>query len=348
MEQPTQLNHMLDLMTQPGFCVRDGRILQVNPAARGLLIEPGTEVRALIATGEQEYAAFSGGCLYLGLDIGGRIWGACVTRTPQGDVFLLDDAPDHKELNALALAAQSLRGPLSQVMAAAGSIGDDQAESTQLGRLNKGLSQVLRLVNNMSDALLYTTLFQPELVNITAVFEEIFEKARHLLAQSGLTVQYAGPDEDIPCAADVQQLERAILNMLSNAARFTPCGGTITARLSQRGKLLQLTVEDSGEGIPQEILGQVFHRYLRQPTLEDGRYGLGLGLALVRTAALNHGGTVLIDRPGGTRITLTLTPDRSGSGNLRSPIFRVDYASGRDHALMELSQVLPSELYEKN
>lgn len=346
MEQP--IEQMLDMMVQPGFCVRDGRIELANPAARGLLVEPGDQILPLLATGQEEYAAFAGGCLYLVLDLGGRRRGASVTRMEGWDVFLIDEEPESRELNALALAAQNLRAPLGSILLAASEISRSGELTAQAGRLNRGLNQLLRMVNNMSDALMYASVSQKELVNLTAVFHETFEKAQTLLAQTGLTLRYDGPGENLLGLADTQQLERAVLNILANAAKFLGGSGSISAKLTHKGRMLRLSIEDDGPGIPDEILNQIFRRYLRQPALEDSRYGLGLGMVLVRTAAANHGGTVLIDNPGGARITMTMALEPADSADLCSPVLMVDYAGGWDHALMELSGVLPSELYEKN
>ena len=113
--------------------------------------------------------------------------------------------------------------------------------------------------------------------------------------------------------------------------------------------MLQLQIQDNGSGIAQDILGNVFYRYLRQPAIEDSRFGLGLGMVMIRSAAASHGGTVLIDQPEGTgtRITLTLAIRQNGGNMLRSNVLRVDYAGELDHGLVELADCLPSELYEK-
>jgi hypothetical protein len=81
--------------------------------------------------------------------------------------------------------------------------------------------------------------------------------------------------------------------------------------------------------------------------LEDARSGLGLGLALVRCAARVHQGTVLIDHPGniGTRVTISFPISTSSIAMVRSNITRTDYAGGWDHGLLELSDVMPPELY---
>ena len=122
----------------------------------------------------------------------------------------------------------------------------------------------------------------------------------------------------------------------------------MAAKLTRNGRMLRLSVTDSGSGIAQSVRSSVFSRYLRQPALEDSRYGIGLGMVLIRTAAAHHGGAVLIDQPEGvgTRITMTMSIRQSKQATLRSNVLRVDYAGERDHGLIELSECLPTELYE--
>ena len=69
---------------------------------------------------------------------------------------------------------------------------------------------------------------------------------------------------------------------------------------------------------------------------------------IIRTAAAHHGGAVLIDQPEGvgTRITMTMSIRQSKQATLRSNVLRVDYAGEQDHGLIELSECLPTELYE--
>jgi K+-sensing histidine kinase KdpD len=142
-------------------------------------------------------------------------------------------------------------------------------------------------------------------------------------------------------------LERAVYNILSNAIKFTPKGGTIEAKLALKGSMLCLSVQDSGSGIPQELRDHVYTRFQRGPALEDGRFGIGLGMVLIRSTASAHGGTVLIDHPGqtGTRITMTMDVRRGTGNTLRSGLLRMDYAGEQDHSLIELSDILPPEAY---
>ncbi len=346
MEIQKEVSGMLEQISQPGFCVMEHRIAVLNTAARGLFLTAGTQVDTLLVTGQAEYAAFTGGCLYLTLRVGEQDRGAVVTRVGAADLFLLDPDLGSGELRSLALAAQELRKPLSNMMATMEYLPQTKDLADQLASLNQGLYQLLRVVGNMSDAGRQSS--RQELRNIGALLEDLFDKGVLLARQAGLTLHYQGLEETVYCLVDEEQLERAVLNLLSNAMKFTPAGGTIQAALTRQGRMLRLSIRDSGKGIPEALRGSLFTRYLRQPTLEDYRYGLGLGLVLVRSAATAHGGTVLIDQPGetGTRVTLTLAIRQNTDAGLRSPILRVDYAGERDHALVELADCLPEEVYQ--
>lgn len=349
MENQKENSTMLNMIIRPGFRVRDNRITEANQAAQALLLTPGTDVRSLLLTGEEEYAAFQGGCLWLKLSIFSQSFGASVRRMDGADLFLLDQESDDGALRALALAARELREPLANIMLAAKSlVPEDPGSREQAARLSRGLHQLLRIVGNMSDAGTAAASRQ-EIRDIGSVFAEIFEKAGVMVEQTGVHLSYQGLSETVYCLADADQLERAVLNTLSNAIKFTPKDGSISASLTRRGRMLRLSIQDTGSGIAENILGNLFSRYLRQPGIEDSRYGIGLGLVLIRSAAASHGGTVLIDRPEGTgtRITLTLAIRQNSDGMLRSPAMRVDYTGEWDHCLTELSECLPLSAYEK-
>lgn len=354
MEENKETLGVLDLMIRPAFCVKNQKIVKVNSAAEGLTLSTGTDISTLLQTGREEYAAFDGGCLYLMLNIAGQSTGASVTRIDDFDVFTLEQDTDQAELRSMALAARELREPLSSVMITAdrlfpmSALEEDTEIREQVARLNRGLFQMLRILGNMSDAGRSSAVSRQESREIGSLFREIFEKAENLIAHTGLTLTYEGLPDTIYCLADAEQLERAVLNILSNAIKFTPKGGTIEARLTRKGRFLRLSVQDSGSGIAESVQGSIFGRYLRQPSLEDSRFGIGLGMVLIRSAATNHGGAVLIDQPAGkgTRITMTLAIRQNKDAVLHSPVMRVDYAGERDHGLLELSDCLPVALYE--
>lgn len=353
MEQFHSALGMLDLMREPAFCVQGGIIIKVNPSAAAFLIESGTNVQTLLHTGAEEYASFSGGCLYLTLSIAGHNMGASVIRMQDFDVFTLEQDETDAHLQALALAARELREPLSNVMTIADKLFPaaefDSKEQQQVSHINRGLFQMLRIISNMSDAGRYAadTGARQEVRDICAVLEEIFHRAAVLADHTGVSVHYTGYPESVYTLADAQKLERMVFNILSNAIKFTATGGTVTATLTRRGTRMYLSVCDSGSGIADNLQGNIFSRYTREPGVEDSRYGLGLGMVLIRSTAALHGGTVLVDHPEGhgTRITVSFAI-RQGDATLRSPKLRIDYAGERDHGLIELSDVLPAHLYD--
>ena len=357
MKQSTHAVEMINLMMQPAFCVQDGIIHSVNQEALSLLLCRGQAVADLLLTGREEYAEFSGGCLYLTVHVCQRIWGATVSRVDGLDIFVLEPDQDHSQLQTLALAAQELREPLSSVMTVADrlfpamDVSNAPDLENQIARINRGLFHMLRLVSNMSDACRYAREAgaRMETREITGVLDEIFQKAAGLLEHTGISLEFSNLPSTLFCIISQERLERSIYNILSNAVKFTPSGGHITAKAALRGNKLYLQIQDSGSGIPDTVRGNVFARYLRSPGIEDGRHGIGLGLVLVRATAALHGGTVLMEQPeeGGTRVTMTLSVQQDRSGLIRSNRFRVDYAGERDHGLLELSDTLPHTLYRK-
>lgn len=347
---------MLDLLTNPAFYVKDGMVIRTNQAARGIPIADGTPVVQLISIGVEEYEAFTGGCLYLQLQLGSEV-GAYVTKLDGMDVFVVEKDEEFAELQAMALAAQEIRQPLASLMAMTDQLfpllrGSDVPEADeQVARINKSLYQMLRIVSNMSDAYGYCTCSnsRQEPRDIPQLLQEIFEAVIPLAQAAGIQMEFSNTAGSIYSLADPERLERAISNILSNAIKFTPAGGVIQAQLVRRGHRLYLTVSDNGNGIPEDLRASVYRRYQRQPGLEDGRFGIGLGMVMIRSVASQHGGTVLLEQDdSGVRLTMTLAIRQDTEGRVRTPVMRVDYAGERDHRLIELSESLPAHLYGPN
>lgn len=356
MEQKEDIFAMLDQLDRPAFFVKDGRILRGNAAAEAYLLTRDIPVERLLSTGQQEYPAFQGGCLHLRLRVAGGTHSATVTRVGEMDMFTLDMAEDGAELQAMALAAQELRQPLTSVMTVADRLfpvagtDPDPALQDQIARINRGLFQMLRIIGNMSDAYRYSidasTSMQTQ--DATALIEELFLASAALVEHAGVQLEYVGPQESVYCLLDWEKLERAISNIISNAVKFSPKGSRVTAKLTHRGNMLYLTVQDGGEGVAENLRGRVYDRFQRAPGIEDGRCGIGLGMVLIRAAAAIHGGTVLMERSGGNRITLTVAVRQSKDTFVRTNRLLVDYAGEWDHRLIELSDVLPADVYRKD
>lgn len=356
MENTQNMVAMLNQIYSPAFLVQNGTIAHINEAASQRLIAVGTPVQELLITGAMEYPEFRDGCLYLTLRIDGKSCGTSVTKMVDYDLFVLEQDADQQELASMALSAQELRNPLSNVMAIAdnlfplSSAENDPHTQSQIARINRGLYQMLRIVSNMSDAYRYSQDASPqlELRDVTSVLQEIFDRNQALVCHTEISLSFQNSSECILSLVDTEKLERAVNNLISNSLKFTRTGGRIDAALTRRGRMLYLTVTDSGSDLRSQNLN-VFHRYLRLPGIEDGRFGIGLGMVLIRAAAVAHGGTVLMESlpQGGTRTTMTMLIRQPSDTTVRSAILPIDYLGGRNHSLIELSEHLPASLYQK-
>lgn len=354
MEEFRSYHSILDFMNQPAFVVRDGSIVQVNQSARNRMLEAGMPIASLIVTGQEELAEYQSGILYLTLKSADQVLDATVTDLHEGLLFVLDQDGTSPELRAMSLAAMQLRSPMSsllmslQALNAEPALQENKDLKEQLSRMNRGLYQMLRMVSNMSDASRYseTKLSNLELVDAQSAFREIFLKAQSMLSGISQAVEFHDLTEREFCMLDMEKLERAVYNLLSNAVKYTPADGRITVHLTKKGNHLCLTVENTAEPGLSPLRSDLFRMFAREPSLEDGRTGIGLGMMLVRLAASAHEGTVLVSQTESTTcVKMQLAIRKPGSTMLSSPIMRVDYAGERDHGLVELSDILPSQLF---
>lgn len=356
MEHSNGTAEMLEKLSCPAFLTNNGIITCANRSALSRQIQINTDVRELICAGGDEYTQYNDGTLYIALCLNNTTYNASISKVGQEHLFCLTSDCEEPELRAFAVAAQYLREPLSNALLGIEELipnkdMQNNPESMQhLSQINRSLHQLLRAVCSMSDASRYTNpqSANMQMQNLTKLFSEILEKAASLAADTGIKINYTIPGKPVLCLADAEKLERAVLNLISNAIKNTPKGGTIDATLRQSGSKLLFILNDTGNGIAPQEQASVFTNFLREPALGNPSSGIGLGMSIVRSVAAIHGGAVLIDHPGetGTRVTMTLAIKHTEEDMLRSPVLLpVDYSGGRDHALLELSDVLPNSSY---
>ena len=355
METMKHLFPWLDLIDRPAFCVKGGIVEAVNTAAEHRLLRVGMDIHEIVTDHWEAYEAFENGSLYLTITIGDLPYNASVSRTEEYDIFLIYQDAEDDQLHTLALAAQQLRIPLSNVMTVTDRLLADLDNANpdtqqQASQINHGLFQLLRIISNMSDAGSYKSAPTSgmQTIDLTAVVDELMEKALAISADVGINLSYTGPNTPILGLAYEEKLERAIYNLISNALKFSTAGGTVEAKLTKNGNMACFTISNlSAEAIDDHSL---WNRYRREPSIEDSRFGLGLGMTLISAVATAHGGTVLVDHPNPleTRVTMTIAITKENAAVVRSPILRIgDYAGGRDKALLELSEILTTDSYKK-
>lgn len=261
--------------------------------------------------------------------------------------------PDQNQLAALFpnVAAQ-LRGALGTLHLAAAQLApaaareQDPALDAKAALMDQSYYQVLRLVNSLSAAgsLMDDTPLKLQDRDLVDLVGELCEKAAALAPLRGLELRFVCALERHICAVAPEAIEQLLYQLLSNAFKFTPAGGTVTVELRVVRKQVLLSVADTGCGIPEERLPSLFDRYLHAELMDPAPHGLGLGLPLCRRIAERHGGTLMAEsHPGkGSRFTLSL-PDKQVGGGVSDLPF--DYAGGFNRTLLALADALPAEAF---
>jgi signal transduction histidine kinase len=235
----------------------------------------------------------------------------------------------------LAILAHELRNPLAPLrMGVDILIQHKHAESppivnNTLARMDRQLDHVVRLIDDLMDiSRISRGVFelQRHRVDLAEIVRGSIENERPLVdrRKHDLSIELA---EAIPTHADGTRVAQIIGNLLHNAAKFTPDGGTISVELARDAGDAVLRIRDTGEGIPTAQLERVFDMFARiERTAASADRGLGIGLALARRLAEMHGGTLVASSEGvgkGTTFTLRLPivdaqhAERSASGVAR-------------------------------
>jgi signal transduction histidine kinase len=213
----------------------------------------------------------------------------------------------------VAWASHDLRTPLASVQAMLEALEDGLAEPQHY--LPALREQVERL------GMLVEDLFELARIDAGALTLELHEAPLSSLVDSclrGLEAEAqarrvslgADVDDEVTVLCAPEQVERVLFNLLTNALRHTPSDGTVAVRAESRAQDVEVTVEDTGDGLAPEAVSRMFDRFWRGDrarTTEAGA-GAGLGLAIARGLVEAHGGRIWAEpRPeGGTRVSFTL------------------------------------------
>ena len=193
-------------------------------------------------------------------------------------------------------------GPLEDLQSEAhGSLSPAAHESVDLALRNS--RRLLHLVNQLLDVAKLEagelTLDRspldlgPWLASLALAFTPLAERRR-----TAFTVET--PDEPVVVSADPDALEGVVANLLSNAFKFTPAGGSVALSLVAEGGVARLAVADTGPGVPADALPHLFERFYRvDESASDVQAGTGIGLALARDLVDLHGGTIDVESTQG-------------------------------------------------
>lgn len=261
------------------------------------------------------------------------------------------DESQNKLAALLPDIASRIRGHLSSLyLAAAQAIPAEERErdpalDARAAILDQSFYRLLRLTNSLTSAeyLVEDAEFTLRDADLVKLVSEVCEASADLAELLGIELRFVCAMERRVCALRAAAVEQLLYQLLSNALKYTPNGGTVTVELKKRGDRLLLSVTDTGRGIPPEQLDRLFEGPSPSRVMDPER-GLGLGLLICRAIAQKHGGSIAaVSTPGkGSCFTVSL-PDRQVGGAL-SDVTSL-YDSGFNRPLLELADALPSGAY---
>jgi signal transduction histidine kinase len=249
---------------------------------------------------------------------GGRGGGAHrVARKPQGVLLLAPLGSSGARLDLTRLVAHELRTPLTAIVGHAEILESCDPVDEVLWRRSRDFiaTEAQRLARLVDDLLSLSRLeAAPPLlrtINVRTVAESALSRSFDQAETAGLSLALEAPPSLPRVRADPDRLEQALVNLLDNAIKYTPAGGTATARLTSEGGYVRVEISDTGPGISPEDLPHLFEPLYRAGNVR-GLPGTGLGLTIVRAILDQHGAPISVrSMPGqGTTFTFRLPAAR--------------------------------------
>jgi PAS domain S-box-containing protein len=201
----------------------------------------------------------------------------------------------------LAMLSHELRNPLAPISNAVQLLRFEQRNENPFQQqaraiIERQVGVLKHLVDDLLEVSRITTgrvRLRRELVTVSGIVEGAVETARPLIDQRRHDLTVSLPPEPIWLHADATRLEQVVVNLLTNAAKYTEEGGHVWLTVQQEGDACVLRVRDTGTGIAPELLPRIFELFTQaERSLGRSQGGLGIGLALVQRLTELHGGTV--------------------------------------------------------
>ena len=266
------------------------------------------------------------GQLDVHVDMSGRDEMAELAETFNSMVLQLKAASQkQQELDTLrkdliAWVSHDLQTPLASIQAIVEALADGMVEDPETSQ--RYLRTAQREIQSLST--LIDDLFQMaqidagglqlelEINSLADLISDAIESLSRIAQQKNIQLEGKVQKDLDPVTLDAQKISRVLSNLISNALRHTPAGGSVTVEGSRSGNRIELRVSDTGEGIPEEDLPRIFDRFYRgeKSRNRDGG-GAGLGLSIVKGIVDAHGGHIHVQNldSGGTRFMIILPKD---------------------------------------
>jgi PAS domain S-box-containing protein len=258
-----------------------------------------------------------------------RMLGIVADITERKELQQAMQEADRRKNEFLATLAHELRNPLAPILNSLHLLKSARSDAAQFERahaiIERQAHHLVRLVDDLLDVSRFTSgriNLQQDDLDLRDVLATALEASEPEIAAAGHALVVDLPDSPLVVNGDATRLAQVFLNLLNNAAKYTPSGGRIELRTECLGDLVRVTVCDNGIGIDPEQITSMFQMFVQGPRGSDqAQGGLGVGLSLARQLLQLHGGSISAHSDGegkGSRFVVTL-PLVAGSAGV-SPL----------------------------
>lgn len=220
----------------------------------------------------------------------------------------------------LGMAAHDLRTPLAVIRSYSEFLRDEAADALDAEQrefVNAILDAsrfMLAIVNDLLDVAGFEAgvlRLELEETDLVGLLHDNLALNRVLATRKGVALELDAPRDALPIAVDARKIHQVLNNLLGNAVKFSPPGGTVRVRLAAGGDAARVTVSDQGAGIAADDLPHIFQPFgrARRPGT-SGEPSTGLGLAIVRRIIEGHGGQVSVSSESGQGASFAVTLPR--------------------------------------
>jgi signal transduction histidine kinase len=222
---------------------------------------------------------------------------------------------DRLRRDLMADLAHELRTPLAVVQGRLEGLLDGvyQRDDRQLGELLDETHVLERLIDDLRTLALSDAgalQLQKEHTDLGALAQDVVRSMEAEAARKGVTLNAKTSPESLAADLDPVRIREVLTNLLSNAIRHTPDGGSVTVSVTDTRDRATVTVADTGKGMGPEEIARMFERFYKGAASR----GSGLGLTIARGIVMAHGGDITAVSEPGTGAAVTFTIPRSGSG----------------------------------
>lgn len=223
----------------------------------------------------------------------------------------------------LSIVSHDLRNPLSTITMAAGVLEmpiDESRKAAQIGIIKRAAEHMERLISDLLDvgAIESGNLrLELEILDIGPILTETHRMMEAKAARKSVLLQRVSVEGLGTIRGDRYRILQVLSNLVGNAIKFTPAGGSITLRARPSPGSIVVSVEDTGPGVPEEDVPHIFNRFWHSSRRKHG--GAGLGLAIAQGIVEAHGGKIWLEnRPGGgATFAFELPVAEEGAAHLR-------------------------------